>query len=335
MKMNSKGKIVNHNQVGGIESYVVDNGMARGSRVAWFNTGSGLRFKVSIDRGLDIVDAFYNQYSLAWLSHNGLSNPRPDSDRGIEWLTNFPGGLVTTCGLTHVGGPEDNKGLHGKYSNFPAELESIIQPELNSANPYMSICGKVRESSVFGPNIELKRTITCKLGESVIKIKDVVVNAGNSSAPHMILYHCNFGWPLVDAGTKIIYKGTCKSRGSSNDNAIFNDKENFKVCREPMESHRGFGEACGFIDPQADSDGLCRAGLYNEKIGLSAMISFKKEQLGCLTNWQHWGFGEYITGIEPGTNYPIGRNAAKENGSLIILEPGQQKEYELEIAVSS
>ena len=333
--MNSKGKVINHNQVGGIESYIVDNGMARGSRVAWFNTGSGLRFKVSIDRGLDIVDAFYNQHSLAWLSHNGLTNPRPDSDREIEWLANFPGGLVTTCGLTHFGGPEENRGLHGKYSNLPAEIESIIQPDLNSKNPCMSICGKVRESALFGYNLELKRTITCKIGESIIKIKDVVVNVGNSSAPHMILYHCNFGWPLVDAGTKIIYKGMCKSRGNSSDNVLFNDKENFKECKEPMKNYRDAGEGCGFIDPQADSDGLCRAGLYNEKLGLSATISFKKEQLPCLSNWQCWGFGDYISAIEPGTNYPIGRNAAKEKGSLIMLEPGQQKEYELEIAVSS
>ena len=41
-----------------------------------------------------------------------------------------------------------------------------------------------------------------------------------------------------------------------------------------------------------------------------------------------------VLGIEAGTNYPIGRNTVKENSSLVMLELGQQKEYELEIAVS-
>ena len=55
-------KVGNIFQVGGIETSVLDNGPAKGSRIAWINTGSGLRFKVAIDRSLDIVDAFYNQH---------------------------------------------------------------------------------------------------------------------------------------------------------------------------------------------------------------------------------------------------------------------------------
>jgi len=99
-------KVINPHQVGGIETYICDNGAAKGSRVAWVNTGSGLRFKVAIDRGMDIVDAFYNDCSLSWLSHNGQSAPRPDITEGVVWLNNFSGGLLTTCGLSHVGGPE-------------------------------------------------------------------------------------------------------------------------------------------------------------------------------------------------------------------------------------
>jgi len=331
--MEFAGKIVNHNQVGGIESYVIDNGIGRGCRAAWVNTGSGLRFKVSIDRGLDIVDAFYNNYSLAFLTHQGLGVPRPDSDKDIEWLTNFPGGLVTTCGLSHFGGPESSRGLHGRYSNLAAELESIIQPDIADAAPVMSITGKVRESSLFGPNLELKRTISCVLGKPVIKITDKVSNRGNTAVPLMLLYHCNFGWPLVDKGTRLVYNGKVKSRGSEQDNAIFNDGNDYKLCQGPLEAHDGFGEACGFIDPKADTKGNCTAGLYNEKLGLGVTLKFSKKQLPCLTNWQHWGQGEYVTGIEPGTNYPIGQNAAKAQGKLTILEPGQSRDFGLEIEV--
>jgi hypothetical protein len=64
-----KHKISNPTQLGGIETAVLDNGTERGTRIAWINTGTGLRYKVVLDRAMDIVDTFYNQHSLAWLSH--------------------------------------------------------------------------------------------------------------------------------------------------------------------------------------------------------------------------------------------------------------------------
>jgi hypothetical protein len=73
-------RVGNPAQVGGIETSVLDNGHGKGTRIAWVNTGAGLRYKVVIDRALDIVDAFHNQHSLAWLSHAGVTAPRPDAN---------------------------------------------------------------------------------------------------------------------------------------------------------------------------------------------------------------------------------------------------------------
>ena len=64
---NIKDKISNATHAGGIETSVLDNGPARGTRIAWINTGAGLRYKVVLDRAMDIADAFYNQYSISWL----------------------------------------------------------------------------------------------------------------------------------------------------------------------------------------------------------------------------------------------------------------------------
>ncbi len=330
-----KDKVINPHQVGGIETYVCDNGAAKGSRVAWVNTGSGLRFKVAVDRGLDIVDAFYNDCSLSWLSHNGPSAPRPDACDGMKWLANLPGGLLTTCGLSHVGGPEEGFGLHDRYSNLPAELESVVQPCIRTDEFEMSITGLVKQSTVFGPNLELKRTISCRLGEPVIKIRDVVTNVGNTAAPLMLLYHCNFGWPLVDEGTRIIYEGSCEPRGNDGMKAVFNDQDDYKICRTPLDEHLGNGEAVGFIDPEADDSGLCTAGLCNDKLGMAVLLKFRKDQLPCLTNWQHWGRGEYVCGLEPGTNFPVGQSAAEGQGNLTMLQPLESKEFELGISVLS
>jgi uncharacterized protein DUF4432 len=330
-------RIGNTAQVGGIETSVMDNGFAKGTRIAWFNTGSGLRYKVLIDRCLDIADTFYNQHSLVWLSHTGVTAPRPDANRGLVWLESFSGGLVTTCGLTHIGSPEksesDQRGLHGRISNIPAEIESIVQPEPRLGKMEMSITAKIIESSVFGPSLQLRRTISSKLEEPTIKICDQVTNIGNDKAPHMLLYHCNFGFPMVDKGTEIVCNGEWKSRGLSDDEAIFNSRHNYKKCPAPMEAHSGTGEAGAFVSPRADRNGMCLAGLYNYKLKLAVKMKFSKKQLPCLSNWQHWGKGEYVTGLEPGTNFPVGQEIAKKQKKLIYLSPGESRTYDLQIEV--
>jgi hypothetical protein len=56
----------------------------------------------------------------------------------------------------------------------------------------------------------------------------------------MLLYHCNYGWPLVDKGTKIVWQGECVSRGSDMDDVIFNHQHDFRL-PGPLEKHRGTG----------------------------------------------------------------------------------------------
>lgn len=330
-------KISNTHQIGGIETSILDNGQGKGVRIAWINTGSGLRFKVVFDRAMDIADAFYNQNSLTWISHVGVSPPDPSATTGINWLNGFGGGLLTTCGLTHVGGPEKDvhgeRGLHDRISHAPATIESIFQPDLRTGKLEMSITGRMLQSTVFGPHMEIKRTIAAKLGKPIIKINDEVTNLSNEPAPHMLLYHFNFGWPLIDKGTKIVWEGQWKSRGNKFDNLIFNAGSDFKTCRDPIEEHKGCGESVVFIDIDSDSSGTSECAILNPDLSLYVRLRFKKKQLPWLTNWQHWGKHEYVTALEPGTHPPIGQSAAREQGELIFIQPGETKTYELEIEV--
>lgn len=327
-----KGKISHYSQLGGIETSVLDNGSARGTRIAWINTGTGLRYKVVIDRAMDIGEAFFNQHSLSWISHLGTSSPQPFSHRGIDWLRTFSGGLMVTCGLSHFGPPESDehgeRGLHGLISNLPAEIESIVQPNPLQGNMEMSITGRVRETQVFGPSFELRRTISGRVGEPVIRVHDEVVNLANTVKPHMILYHCNFGWPLADEGAEIIWKGRWETPQGKEDK-IFREGNDFRKCPAPLDDHRGGGESVAFIDPDAAADGSCSCGLYNEKLGIALTLSFNKKQLPRLTNWQHWGKGEYVTGLEPGTHPPTGQAKAREQDELVMLQPAERKTYDL------
>jgi hypothetical protein len=332
-----KDKISNPIQLGGIETSILDNGPGKGVRIAWINTGTGLRYKVVIDRGMDIADAFFNAHSLAWISHAGVVAPQPFSNSGIDWLRTFAGGLLTTCGLSHIGGPESDengsRGLHGNYSNIPAEIISIQQPDPINGILEMSITGIIRETTTFGPSLVLKRTISGTLGKASLNIHDEVINMGNTTAPHMLLYHINCGYPLIDEGSDIVWQGSWQSMDNDPENRIFNPNNNFKKCPAPLDAHAGFGEDVAFIRPYSDHDGNCSCGFVNQNLGIGLSIKFNKNQLPWLINWQHWGKGEYVTALEPATNPPIGQAKARKEGTLIQLAPGERKVYDLEIKV--
>lgn len=329
-------KISNPSQMGGIETYVIDNGPGRGTRIAWINTGSGFRYKVVIDRGLDIADAFYNQYNLSWISHLGITPPQPFSAKGIDWLRTFGGGLLTTCGLSHVGGPESDeygeRGLHGHISNIPAELVNISQPDPLTGKLDFSITGIMRETKPFGPSLELHRTISGTLGSPMLRIQDKVINRGNTPAPHMLLYHFNFGWPLIDEGTELKWEGNWTTRNGDRNGIIFKEGNSFKKAPAPLPSHNGSGEEVAFIDV-VHNNGKSSCGLFNPHLQFGVTIRFNKSELPWLTNWQHWGKNEYVTGLEPGTHPPIGQAAARANGTLIEIQPGESRSYDLQVEI--
>ncbi|MFC3880317.1 aldose 1-epimerase family protein [Algoriphagus namhaensis] len=328
-----KSKISNSHQLGGIETSIVDNGGGKGTRIAWINTGSGLRFKVVLDRGMDIVDAFFNENSLAWISHAGITSHQPFSDQGINWLKTFAGGLLTTCGLSSMGPPNGDHGLHGRYANLPAELISVKQPDIFSGDLTFELVGKIMETSTFGPSLELIRKISGRLGSPEIHVSDSVRNLGNTAAPLMLLYHINCGWPLIDEGTRIVWKGELRPTGHEAKTSDFNRKHQFKVCPPPLDEHAGFGEDVAFIDPQTDLDELLTCGYANDEAKIALKIQFSKKQLPWLIHWQHMAKGEYVTALEPATHPPIGQANAQEDGSLILLQPGEKREFELKMEV--
>src|SRR5688572_21468116 len=200
---------INPAQIGGIESYTIDDGPGRGVRALCVNTGAGLRYRVLVDRGLDIDHASFNQHSLAFLTHGGVTRPSRAYDRGLDWLASFPGGLLTTCGPFNIGPPGedagDTLGLHGHHSNTPAAIESVLQPDPHRGKLDMSITGLIRYGRLFGRNLQLRRTIASRLGDNGIDFVDEFTNAGNEPVPHAWLLHFNFGYPLIAEGTELCY----------------------------------------------------------------------------------------------------------------------------------
>merc|ERR1711881_634286 len=94
-------------------------------------------------------------------------------------------------------------GLHGRVSNIPA---TNVWADTRWEGDRYSIWvqGKVRETSVFGTNLERTRRITTELGSNSVKIEDIIENIGWQQSPLMILFHINVGWPILGANSELI-----------------------------------------------------------------------------------------------------------------------------------
>lgn len=342
-------KFENAHQMGGITTATLDGpgigGVSQGSRVAFINTGSGLRFTVALDRGGDIVEASYNQHALAYLSPNGLRPPNPAYHHGVDWLNGWAGGLVTTCGPQYIGGPREEDGistsLHGHYSNSPANVEMILNPDPHRGRREMLLSMVIRDARMFGPVIEVRRQIQCALGSPEIVIHDHVINRGNIRCAHHWLYHVNLGYPLLDRGAKHIYCGPAEfwempaPPGASIIRKVGKSAMNrIKTATEPLDTHRSAGERGLIVQVKPHRDGLCHVGLVNPKLNLGFELIYPSKALPRLANWQHFGpEGSYVTGLEPFSGSLMGKARDTFPGAEQYLQPGESKRYQLTLRV--
>ncbi len=190
-------RIGNMDQVAGIQLVTLEDGNERPVRAAIIRTGGGLEVTVLPDRGMDIASACHNGRAMGWRSTTGSVAPQYYEAEGFRWLRSYFGGLMTTCGLSRVGAPGPDsavkgEGLHGRIGNLPARNLQVYQA-WEGNNYVMRITGTMRETSVFGENLTLTRTVSALLGESRFTIHDVVVNEGFKKTGLMLLYHCNIG----------------------------------------------------------------------------------------------------------------------------------------------
>ncbi len=322
-------------QLGGIRQYEFTEGRAKGTRAVMVTTGSGFDFTVLPDRCLDIAEARYKGIPIAYMSKAEISAPTYLEHDGMEWLRSFYAGLVTTCGFSNVGAPcEDQRrifgmqkhGLHGRLSNIPAN-EVCCSGEWIDNIYTMSIKGKIRQSAVHGENLILRRTINAWLGEKKLEIHDEIENEGHTEEPLMLLYHINFGYPLLSEKSRLVLA----SKGiKPADNIAAAEIDSYDRFHEPRHLQ---DERCYFHDLNMDSDGQTHVLLINDEMELGVELSFDRKELPCFTEWKMLAEGEYVLGLEPGNVNPIGRLAAKQQGLLEYIKPGDVKKTNIKIEI--
>ncbi len=310
--------IGNSAQLGGSRHYTLSDGRGRNMRAIDINTGSGLQYTVLPDRGMDISLASFLGHNLVYISYNGETHPAFYEPHGFGWLNTFAGGLLTTCGLTWLGAPvkdgDEELGLHGRYSTIPARQVSDLS-EWEGEKYNIRLRGIIEEGRIFGTKLRLEREISSVRGKNKITIQDTVTNVGYKASPYTILYHMNFGYPMLSEISELII-----------------DPEN-TVAATPFAAE-GISEFRRFIKPTADieeqvyfhsmkgdDNGRSQVSLLNRDLGISVTIGFNSGQLPYLTEWKMMGMGDYVLGLEP-CNVPArNRVALKEDNMLPWLKP--------------
>ena len=320
-------------QVAGIREMMLNDGPGCGIRVAEVDNGSGLAFKVLLDRGMDLEEARFNGMPIAWRTPNGPSHPTFAQREGIGWLRTWGAGLLTGCGMLNVGAPTsipegEETGLHGRLSHLPAANCGIREEWGEDGKYHLSVTGTIRQARLYGENLVLRRTISTIMGENVIKINDDILNDGFKPSPFMMLYHINIGYPVVSPNS--ILKAV-DHKVIPRDEVAAAAVDVWDKCSEP---NPGAVETCFYHEIPPDSNGMSKCAILNKKSGIEVEVAYRAKELPYMTQWKMMGMGEYVIGLEPANCHVEGQITEKEKfGTLKTLEPGEKVEHALEIAV--
>lgn len=328
--------------VAGVRQVVLDNGSERGVRAVQLRTSAGLEVEVLVDRALDLGAARLRGVPFGWRSGNGFRHPglhEHHDEGGLSWLRALDG-LLVSGGLDHTlfGGDVDataynyppkqtvNHGLHGRLTAIPGRLLEAREV-WDGERCVLRVRGEVVQATSFGEHLRLTRTIEADFDGLEIRLHDVVDNLGFDPTPHMFLYHLNFGWPLVDAGTEFV---AAISETPWRSDSVAEQGVSYRTLPEPQPR---FVEQVHEHTLLAEGDGRHRVALVRGDETLGVEVSWDSATMPHFFEWQNLRSGQYAIGLEPSTHAVAGDAAAREDGSMTWLEHGETRSYSTTIRV--
>lgn len=305
-------------------------------------TNADLSFSVLPTRGMSLWKGFYRGFPIGWESPvKGPVHPHwvDELDRGgLGWLKGFDECIVR-CGLDSNGDPGediiiDNNGnstavnltLHGKIANLPAHyLEIKADPKSGT----VSVLGEVDESALFLPGLRLRSTVSTTAGSNRLRIEDEIINLKATPSELELLYHCNFGQPFLEAGSKLLAPVL---EVSPRDARAVQGIQQINTYLPPT---KGYVEQVYFYDLVEDSSNQTLVALRNASKDQGVVLRFSKKELPYFTQWKNTSAlsDGYVTGLEPGTNYPNLKRFEREKNRVIRLEPGQSYHCQLTLEI--
>ena len=325
-----------------VRKYTLHGGKQEGVDVVEVDNGR-LRFLASPTRGMSVLTVEAGDVRLGWNSpvketvHPKFINL--ESRGGLGWLEGFNEWLVR-CGLEWAGHPgrdkfRNNVGdevemdltLHGKIGNTPAsEVEVLIEA---GPPPRIHLRGLVHERMFYGPKFSLCVDISTELGSNALRIDDTITNHGAHEQEFQLIYHANFGPPLLEQGARLV--AALDQVNSFNANAARSVK-NYLDYAGPQA---GFIEQVYCLHPIAGADGLTELLLENAGGKRGVSLVFPVQQLPYVTLWKNLAAEAegYVTGIEPGTGFPYTRRLEREAGRVPRLAANESRRFTIDVTI--
>ncbi len=321
------GKVADLRQLARAETYTTSSGARRARLVA----AGGFDAEVLPDRGMDLGAVTWLGIPIGFCTP-ALWQGSPPADGVENFARRFGAGLLTTCGLDQFGAPNTDAGQqlpqHGRATELPAAGLST-DARWSDDGYEISVSGHMRQWRMFGEDLGWRRRISTTLGGNRLVIEDTVTNHG-TRWPHMMLYHFNVGYPLLDAGATVDVVGSDAGPTPRD-----------KPAAAGLSTWRSFPEPVSDFPEQVYRHDLDPAGpgkvtVRNPRSGLSLSIAVDPTVLPWAFQWKSAASNTYVLGIEP-ANCPVidGRSAARASGVLPELDPGESRSYRIELSVET
>jgi peroxiredoxin len=325
-----------------VKKYVLHGGRQEGVEVIEVNNGK-FRFNVVPTRGMSIQEVVMDGLRLGWDSPvKGLVHPKYinlESRQGLGWLEGFNEWLVR-CGLEYFGAPGtdefiDNTGnkatmdltLHGKICNTPASMVEIV---VEREAPYrISIRGRVDETLLHGPKLDILTQVSTVPGAGEFQISDKITNHSAVEQEFGILYHGNYGPPLMEKGARFF--GPARQVTPINEHAAKDVADYDKY----TDAKAGFPEQVYCLQLWADENDKTKVMLHNAVGDKAVSMAYSVKELPFFTLWKNPVALEdgYVTGLEPGTGFPRNRSIERKFGRVPKLAPHQSRSFTIDFAL--
>jgi len=302
-----------------------------------------MQFLIIPTRGMGVLSVTLGDVRLGWDSPvKEVVNPafiNLSSRGGLGWLEGFNENIVR-CGLEYNGHPGTDKfinnvgaeatmdlTLHGRIENIPA---SEVEVTVDQDAPYrIHVRGRVDERMFYGPKLTIQTDLSTEPGSNSFRIEDVVASDGAADQEFELLYHCNYGKPMLEEGSTFL--GAVKRITPFNDHAA----EGLKTYNQYGPPTLGFIEQVYDIVPLADKQGKTLVMLQNRNKDRAVSIEWAPNELPFFTLWKNTVAEKdgCVTGLEPGTNFPYNRRIERGFGRVPKLAPGATRHAALDFTI--
>lgn len=307
----------------------VQEGRANGLRAVEVKNDD-MRYLIMADKALDVAALEYKGMTISFTSKPGLNGRNQFDTHGEEALRSIMGGLFFTCGLQNICGPCETDGveypMHGRIRTTPAE--HLCSDAYWDGDDYiLEVSGEMRESHLFGANLVLRRTIRSVYGSGKLEIIDEVENQAAEEAELMLMYHCNFGYPFLRPGTRLVLPSKAvKGREAWSQEHI----RCWKTAGDPVD---GETEYVYIHELAEDAEGNSFAALVSDALGFGIRLDFDRKVQPHFMEWMSMKSGDYVIGLESSNSSVYGRKYHEAQGTMHHIAPFAKETYRLSFTI--